>query len=118
MSEGLQRPAAWEVNCVRNRMVTGLLVLLAGAVAPGPGGGSGPEAGPPAGGPNNSTPVRLRVVVQARNELPSSLPWKYADYLDPDSPDCILAKADLRAGGFMTWSFFGGTVDPNRTTRE
>src|SRR5262249_11282284 len=39
-------------------------------------------------------------------------------FLDPQSRRFILKKEDIMPDGFMTWSFYGGTIDPDKKTRE
>jgi putative ABC transport system permease protein len=62
-------------------------------------------------GASGSDREPVRLIVEDAEGLPSELPWKYGDYLDPSSHDCILAKSDLMLGGFMTWSFYGGQFE-------
>lgn len=62
----------------------------------------------------------FKIIITERWQLPSQMPLTHAQYLDPESPQCIY---DPRAfgigpGDFMTWSFYGGTIDPTKITRE
>src|SRR5262249_12397199 len=54
----------------------------------------------------------VTMIVTDRFQVPSQMPWTYAEYLDPESPKCILKKEDVLPSGFMYWSFYGGTLDP------
>lgn len=60
----------------------------------------------------------LKVIVTEKWQLPSQMPLTYADYLNPESSRFILNPADVKPGDFMTWSFYGGTLDPNKRTLE
>jgi putative ABC transport system permease protein len=47
------------------------------------------------------------------------MPSRYADYLDPRNPKFLPALKGLySANDFMTWSFYGGILDPERRSRE
>lgn len=65
------------------------------------------------GANSTATPTReqLTLVVSKRDEIPSELPWEYAGLLDPESPKCIIDKSDVRPGSFMSWAFYGGSLD-------
>lgn len=60
----------------------------------------------------------LKLIVTERWQLPSQLPPTHADYLNPESPKFLLSRDDVGPGDFMTWSFYGGTLDPTKFTRE
>lgn len=62
----------------------------------------------------------LKVIVTERWQLPSQLPMPYANYLDPASPNCIYDPKEfgMQPQDFMTWSFYGGTLDPQNRTIE
>jgi putative ABC transport system permease protein len=62
----------------------------------------------------------IKLIISERWQLPSRLPVKHADYLDPNSPS-MLSELTGKYGpnDFMTWSFYGGSVDPaNRTVKD
>jgi putative ABC transport system permease protein len=54
------------------------------------------------------------------------MPMTHADYLDPSSPGLLKGLRDQKTGkplyygpnDFMTWSFYGGTTDPNKMTPD
>jgi putative ABC transport system permease protein len=60
----------------------------------------------------------LKLIIMDRYQVPSQLPGTYARYLDPTSPSCILNPKDVGPNDFMTWSFYGGTMDPEKRTLE
>jgi putative ABC transport system permease protein len=60
----------------------------------------------------------FKLIVTEKWQLPSQLPLTHARYLDPSSPDFILDKNDVGPNDFMTWSFFGGTLDAAKRTRD
>ena len=62
----------------------------------------------------------FKLIITERWQLPSMMPPTHASYLDPESPNCIYNPAELGIGpeDFMTWSFYGGTIDPTKFTRE
>lgn len=60
----------------------------------------------------------LKLIVTERWQLPSHMPMTHADYLNPGSPKFILDLADVGPNDYMTWSFYGGTLDPTKMTRE
>ncbi len=60
----------------------------------------------------------LKLIVTERWQLPSQMPMTHADYLNPNSAKFILDKNDVGPNDFMTWSFYGGTLDPTKMTRE
>lgn len=60
----------------------------------------------------------FKLIVTERWQLPSQMPLTHAQYLDPNSPSFMLDKNDIGPKDFMTWSFYGGTLDPGKMTRE
>jgi len=61
----------------------------------------------------------IKLIITERWQLPSQMPMTHANYLDPDCPDFLPElKPYVRRGDFMTWSFYGGSTDPNQRTRE
>jgi putative ABC transport system permease protein len=59
----------------------------------------------------------LKAIVTERYQIPSQMPFAYAATLEegavrPGNPD------DIRPADSMTWQFFGGTMDPDKRTRE
>jgi putative ABC transport system permease protein len=60
----------------------------------------------------------LKLIITDRYQLPSQMPSPYANYLDPTSPACLLDRKDVGPNDFMTWSFYGGTLDPANRTFE
>jgi putative ABC transport system permease protein len=60
----------------------------------------------------------LKVIITERWQLPSTLPMTYANYLDPQRPEFILKEFGITSKDFMYWSFYGGTMDPNKMTLE
>src|SRR5262249_47311348 len=50
-----------------------------------------------------------------RWQIPSQMPYAYAPAL---SEGAARRPGDVRPDGFMTWSFYGGTLDPAKRTRE
>ena len=61
----------------------------------------------------------FKLIVTERWQLPSQIPIKHADYLDPRSPS-FLPELVGKYGqkDFMTWSFYGGSVDPTKRTAQ
>ena len=56
----------------------------------------------------------LKLIITERWQLPSQMPVKHADYLDPKSPSMLPALKGLYGpNDFMTWSFYGGYTDPD-----
>ncbi len=62
----------------------------------------------------------LKVIVTERLQIPSQLPLTHANYLDPDNSAFLeeLRQQGIKPGDFMTWSFYGGTLDGENDTRE
>ena len=60
----------------------------------------------------------LKLIITERWQLPSQVPPTHADYLNPESPKFILDPRDVGPNDFMFWSFYGGTTDPGKMTRE
>ena len=66
----------------------------------------------------------LKIIITERWQIPSQIPSAYGKYLDPSSTSFL---PDLQENGkpkfygpkdFMSWSFFGGTLDPNKRSPE
>lgn len=57
----------------------------------------------------------FKAIVTERWQLPSQMPFAYAASL---SAGAARRPEDLRPDDSMTWQFYGGTLDPNRRTRE
>ncbi|MCI0377908.1 MAG: ABC transporter permease [Gemmataceae bacterium] len=61
----------------------------------------------------------FKLVVTERWQIPSQMPPTHADYLNPESPKFLPElKGMIGPNDFMTWSFYGGTLDPTKFTRE
>src|SRR4029077_8881755 len=62
----------------------------------------------------------FKLIVMERWKVPSQMPVTHADYLNPESPKCLpeLKELGIGAKDFMTWSFYGGTTDPNKMSLE
>jgi putative ABC transport system permease protein len=54
----------------------------------------------------------LKLIIMDRFQVPSQMPSSYAQYLDPRSPAFLLDRKDVGPDDFMTWSFYGGSLDP------
>jgi putative ABC transport system permease protein len=57
----------------------------------------------------------FKLIVTEKWQIPSQMPSTHADYLDPDNPKCIFRGQpglNIEGKDFMTWSFYGGFVDP------
>jgi putative ABC transport system permease protein len=56
----------------------------------------------------------FKLIVTEKWQIPSQMPASHADFLDPDNKSkCILPKElHITGDDFMTWSFYGGFVDP------
>src|SRR3954447_12098067 len=60
----------------------------------------------------------MKLIITERWQVPSLLPMKYADYLDPSSPSFLEGlKGKYTPRDFMTWSFYGGSIDSERLTQ-
>src|SRR5262249_9874802 len=57
----------------------------------------------------------LKAIVTERWQLPSQMPISYADSL---AEGAVARPGDVVPQDNMTWSFFGGTIDPVKRTRE
>lgn len=57
----------------------------------------------------------FKVIVTERWQLPSQMPFSYAEGL---SEGAARDPGDARPLDSMTWQFFGGTIDPENRTRE
>jgi len=61
----------------------------------------------------------FKLIVTERWQLPSQMPPTHANYLNPNHSDCLPAvKTHVGPLDFMTWSFYGGSLDPTKMTRE
>lgn len=59
----------------------------------------------------------LKLIVTERWQLPSQMPGTHANYLNPDRSECII-KDYITPNDFMTWSFYGGSIEKGKVTRE
>lgn len=57
----------------------------------------------------------LKAIVTEKWQLPSQMPYAYAV---PLSEGAARRPGDVRPSDSMTWSFYGGTLDPAKRTRE
>src|SRR5262249_22968186 len=60
----------------------------------------------------------LKAIVTERYQIPSMMPFAYAGSLGEGAPR---QAGDYRVNpekDAMSWSFYGGTLDPNKKTRE
>jgi putative ABC transport system permease protein len=61
----------------------------------------------------------LKLIVSERRQVPSQLPMTHANYLNPSHPQFLSELRGLYGpDDFMTWSFYGGTIDPAKLTPE
>jgi putative ABC transport system permease protein len=61
----------------------------------------------------------FKLIVTEKWKVPSQMPATHADLLDPANSKCILTKElGIEPKDFMTWSFYGGTTDPEKMTRD
>lgn len=61
----------------------------------------------------------LKLIITERWQLPSQMPNTHADYLNPKHPKFLKELEGLYTPrDFMTWSFYGGTIDPGKFTVE
>ncbi len=66
----------------------------------------------------------LKIIVTYKWSVPSQIPMTHADYLNPSSPKFMPELVDGNGkklygpNDFMTWSFYGGTTDPAKTTPD
>jgi putative ABC transport system permease protein len=58
-----------------------------------------------------------KAVVTERYQIPSLMPWSYADRLEEGAARAGHPE-DVKPNDSMTWQFFGGTVDLAKRTRE
>src|SRR5262249_17952696 len=57
----------------------------------------------------------LKAIVTERWQVPSRMPYPYA----PTLPEGAASRSgDVRPEDSMSWSFYGGTLDPEKRTRE
>jgi putative ABC transport system permease protein len=57
----------------------------------------------------------LKAIVTERWQVPSQMPYAYASTLEQGAAG---RSGDVRPEDSMTWSFYGGTLDPEKRTRE
>jgi putative ABC transport system permease protein len=57
----------------------------------------------------------FKAIITERWQIPSRMPFAYASGL---SEGAASHPGDIRPDDSMTWQFYGGTVDPNKMTRE
>ncbi len=57
----------------------------------------------------------LKAIITERWQIPSQMPIAYAPSLEEGAAS---GPGDIRPQDYMTWSFYGGTLDPNKRTRE
>jgi putative ABC transport system permease protein len=57
----------------------------------------------------------LKGIVTERWQVPSQLPYAYVPSLEQGA---ARRSGDIRPEDSMTWSFYGGTLDPDKKTRE
>ncbi|HLJ96336.1 MAG TPA: ABC transporter permease [Gemmataceae bacterium] len=57
----------------------------------------------------------LKAIVTERWQVPSQMPYAYAPTLEQGAAN---RSGDIRPEDSMTWSFYGGTIDPEKKTRE
>ncbi|HJT76139.1 MAG TPA: ABC transporter permease [Gemmataceae bacterium] len=57
----------------------------------------------------------LKAIVTERWQIPSQMPWAYASSLEDGAAS---HPGDARPEDYMTWGFYGGTIDPTKMTRE
>ncbi|HZZ78856.1 MAG TPA: ABC transporter permease [Gemmataceae bacterium] len=68
----------------------------------------------------------LKIIITERWQIPSQMPMTHASYLDPGPKGNLLSELRGPDGkslyygpnDFMIWSFYGGTMDPNKRTLE
>jgi putative ABC transport system permease protein len=57
----------------------------------------------------------LKAIITERWQVPSQMPYSYVPTLEQGA---ATQPGDLRPEDTMTWSFYGGTLDPEKRTRE
>jgi putative ABC transport system permease protein len=61
----------------------------------------------------------LKLIISERRQLPSTMPRTHGHYLDPSDRRFLPELKGLYgADDFMTWSFYGGTMDIKKLTPE
>src|SRR5262249_18359744 len=58
----------------------------------------------------------FKIIITEEWQIPSQMPYKYAIDLDPKNPASPLRKFGIQPEDFMTWSFYGGSIDPDKKT--
>jgi hypothetical protein len=59
-------------------------------------------------GEQPAIPGGIKLAVTEKDVLPSRMPARYADYLNPAHPDCILDRNDVGVADFAVWHFYAG----------
>jgi putative ABC transport system permease protein len=57
----------------------------------------------------------LKAIVTEKWQIPSQMPWAYASSLKEGAAS---HPGDVHPSDYMTWGFYGGTLDPAKRTRE
>jgi putative ABC transport system permease protein len=61
----------------------------------------------------------LKLIISERRQVPSTLPRSHAAYLDPSDRRFLPELRGMYGpNDFMTWSFYGGSMDPKKLTPE
>lgn len=61
----------------------------------------------------------VKLIVTEKWQLPSQLPMTHADMLNPKHSNFLPSlRGKYGEKDFMTWSFYGGTLDPKKMTRD
>src|SRR5260370_19063109 len=59
--------------------------------------------------------TNFKVIVTERWQIPSRMPLAYASTLKNGA---AREEGDIRPKDYMTWQFYGGSLDPQKKTRE
>jgi putative ABC transport system permease protein len=57
----------------------------------------------------------LKAIITERWQVPSQMPYSYVPTLEQGA---ATHSGDIRPDDSMTWTFYGGTIDPEKKTRE
>jgi putative ABC transport system permease protein len=61
----------------------------------------------------------IKLIVTEKWQLPSQMPLTHADYLNPQNPKFLPElRPFVGPNDFMTWSFYGGSTEQGRMSRE
>jgi putative ABC transport system permease protein len=61
----------------------------------------------------------IKLIVTEKWQLPSQMPLTHANYLDPKHPNFLPElRPYIGPQDFMTWSFYGGSTEQGRMSRE